>query len=75
MTNDPAILSLEQRVQNGELQKFVFAGGCFWCTEASFDPEFGVAAAYSGYFGGKFPNPTYDQVSAHETDHREVVQS
>lgn len=74
MQNDPQILSLEARVQKGELEKIIFAGGCFWCTEAAFNPEFGVEAAISGYFGGKFPNPTYEDVSGHATDHREVVE-
>lgn len=73
MQNDPKIISLEQQVLDGKLQKIVFAGGCFWCTEASFNPDFGVVSAISGYFGGKFPNPTYEQVSHHETDHRESV--
>lgn len=65
--------NLENKVDKGELQKMVFAGGCFWCTEASFNPEFGVESAVSGYFGGKFPNPTYEEVSGHKTDHRESV--
>ena len=73
MSNDPRIQALETRVQTGELEKIVFAGGCFWCTEASFDPEYGVVQAFSGYFGGKFENPTYEQVSGHQTDHRESV--
>jgi peptide methionine sulfoxide reductase msrA/msrB len=38
-----------------------------------FNPEFGVVEAISGYFGGKFESPTYEQVSSHETDHREAV--
>ncbi len=74
MQNDPKILTLEERIKKGELQKMVFAGGCFWCTEAAFNSEFGVEAAVSGYFGGKFPNPTYEDVSSHSIDHREVVQ-
>lgn len=66
--------NLERDVNNGKLDKLVFAGGCFWCTEAAFNPEFGVTSAVSGYFGGKFQNPTYEEVSNHETDHREAVQ-
>lgn len=57
-----------------KLGKMVFAGGCFWCTEAVFNPLFGVVSATSGYFGGKTGNPTYEQVSNHETDHREAVE-
>jgi peptide methionine sulfoxide reductase msrA/msrB len=71
--NNMTINELDKKVENGELQKMIFAGGCFWCTAASFNPEYGVVEAFSGYFGGKFPNPTYEQISNHETDHREVV--
>lgn len=66
--------NLETQVLNGTLQKVVFAGGCFWCTEAAFNPELGAKNAISGYFGGQYPNPTYEDVSSHKTDHREVVQ-
>jgi peptide methionine sulfoxide reductase msrA/msrB len=71
--NNMTIEELNKKVKNNELQKMVFAGGCFWCTQASFNPEFGVVEAFSGYFGGKFPNPTYEDISSGETDHREVV--
>jgi peptide methionine sulfoxide reductase msrA/msrB len=74
MANDPNIANLDQQVSEGKLQKIIFAGGCFWCTEAAFDPEYGVVQAYSGYFGGTFPNPTYEDVVTETTGHREVVQ-
>jgi len=45
----------------------VFAGGCFWCTEADFEKVEGVADAVSGYTGGSVKNPTYKQVSAGTT--------
>ena len=51
----------------------VFAGGCFWCTEADFDKIPGVVATTSGYTGGKLRNPTYEQVSAGGTGHIEAV--
>jgi peptide-methionine (S)-S-oxide reductase len=51
----------------------VFAGGCFWCTEADFDKVPGVVSTTSGYSGGRVANPTYDQVSAGGTGHIEVV--
>lgn len=63
------IQELDQKVLSGELQKSVFSGGCFWCTEASFDPEYGVVQAVSGFFGGTSPNPTYES----HGDHREGV--
>ncbi len=51
----------------------VFAGGCFWCTEADFDKIPGVISTTSGYTGGKLANPTYKQVSAGGTGHIEAV--
>ena len=51
----------------------VFAGGCFWCTEADFDKIPGVLSTVSGYTGGTLRNPTYEQVSAGGTGHIEAV--
>jgi len=50
-----------------------FAGGCFWCIESDFDKVPGVLATVSGYTGGKTDNPTYEQVTAGNTGHREAV--
>lgn len=51
----------------------VFAGGCFWCTEADFDKLPGVLSTTSGHTGGKTANPTYAKVSSHATGHAEAV--
>ena len=51
----------------------VFAGGCFWCTEADFDKIPGVLETTSGFTGGALRNPTYKQVSAGGTGHIEAV--
>jgi len=51
-----------------------FAGGCFWCVESDFDGVPGVLRTISGYTGGLLKNPTYKQVSAGGTGHREAVQ-
>ena len=51
----------------------IFAGGCFWCTEADFEKLPGVIEAVSGYTDGKTPNPTYQAVSAGHTGHTEAV--
>ena len=56
-----------------KLKEAYFAGGCFWCMEAAFEELKGVKESISGYSGGDQPNPTYEQVSAHETDHLEAV--
>jgi peptide-methionine (S)-S-oxide reductase len=52
----------------------VFAGGCFWCTEADFDKVPGVLATVSGYIAGKAATATYSQVSAGGTGHAEGVE-
>lgn len=54
--------------------KATFAGGCFWCMEPPFEKLGGVKEVLSGYAGGDEPNPTYEQVSAGQTGHAEVVQ-
>ena len=54
--------------------KATFAGGCFWCMEPPFDKLDGVSSTISGYAGGKKKNPTYEEVSAGNTGHTEVVQ-
>lgn len=52
----------------------VFAGGCFWSTEANFEHMPGVIAAVSGFTGGSVRAPTYDQVVRGGTGHVEAVQ-
>ena len=51
----------------------VFAGGCFWCTEADFEKLDGVIEVISGYTGGTVVNPTYEQVSSGNTGHIESI--
>jgi peptide-methionine (S)-S-oxide reductase len=54
-------------------QEAIFAGGCFWCTEADFEKLPGVIEAVSGYIGGSLPNPSYEQVSSGRSGHTEAV--
>jgi len=56
------------------LKAAVFAGGCFWCTEAIFNELKGVKKVVSGYTGGKVANPTYKQVTTGLTGHAECTQ-
>src|SRR5215211_3090528 len=51
----------------------VFAGGCFWCTEAVFLDVVGVKSVESGYTGGTVANPTYKQVCGGDTGHAEAI--
>ncbi len=48
-------------------------GGCFWCLEAVYQELRGVQKIVSGYSGGDFPNPSYEQVCEGSTGHAEVV--
>lgn len=51
------------------------AGGCFWCIEAVFERMKGVNDVVSGYTGDESkPNPTYQQICNHETNHAEACQ-
>ena len=51
----------------------VFAGGCFWCMEPPYDALDGVQATISGYAGGHVEDPSYEEVTAGGTGHREAV--
>lgn len=51
----------------------VFAGGCFWCTEAVFNRLKGVISTTSGYAGGKMENPSYEDISTGDTGYTEAV--
>ena len=50
-----------------------FAGGCFWGVEYFLEQLDGVISVESGYMGGHIENPSYEQVSAHQTGHLEAV--
>lgn len=51
----------------------VFAGGCYWGTEAVFEHVKGVTSAISGYAGGSANDANYRAVSAETTHHAESV--
>jgi len=59
---------------SGRREVAVFAGGCFWSTEANFEQMPGVVAAVSGFAGGRVANPRYEQVVRGGTGHLESVQ-
>ena len=52
----------------------IFAGGCFWCTEAVFLELDGVIGIEPGYIGGKNANPTYEEVCTGNSGHAEGIQ-
>ena len=51
----------------------VFAGGCFWCTEAAFAQLAGVLDVESGYAGGAAETANYEDVCTGQTGHAEAV--
>jgi peptide-methionine (S)-S-oxide reductase len=51
----------------------IFAGGCFWCTEAVFNRVEGVIDVISGYTGGFIKNPAYREVCEGRTGHAEAT--
>jgi len=55
-------------------EQAIFAGGCFWCTEALFLQLEGVIQVLSGYIGGHVSNPTYKEICSGETGHAEAIQ-
>jgi peptide-methionine (S)-S-oxide reductase len=55
-------------------QTAVFAGGCFWGTQAVFERVKGVLKTTTGYSGGSASTATYDQVTTETTGHAESVQ-
>jgi methionine-S-sulfoxide reductase len=60
--------------ESKNLEKALFAGGCFWCMEAPFAKLTGVVSVVSGFTGGKEANPTYKEVSAGKTGHAEAIE-
>ena len=56
-----------------ELKNAYFASGCFWCITPTFQERPGVRQVTSGYCGGDEENPTYQDVKAQKTGHRETV--
>lgn len=55
-------------------QTAIFAGGCFWCTEAVFEPVKGVSSVVSGYAGGSKESAKYNLVSGGGTQHAEAIE-
>ncbi len=52
-------VDIKDTVDYENLKVATFAGGCFWCMEASFEAREGVVEAISGYTGGTVEHPTY----------------
>ncbi len=68
LTNNKGDLKMSNKTETA-----IFAGGCFWCTEAFFTDLKGVEKVVSGYIGGKTENPTYKEVCGGYTGHAEAI--
>jgi len=62
------------KMDNTKTETAIFAGGCFWCTEAFFTDLKGVEKVVSGYIGGATVNPSYKDVCTGQTGHAEAIQ-
>ena len=53
--------------------KAYFAGGCFWCITPIYK-IYGVSRVTAGYCGGDEADPSYKDVKAQKTGHRETLE-
>ena len=66
----PAVDETQSTVKH---ETAVFAGGCFWGVQTTFQLIKGVTATTAGYSGGSPSTATYAQVSSESTGHAESV--
>jgi peptide-methionine (S)-S-oxide reductase len=65
--------TMDEESTGAKHETAVFAGGCFWGVQTTFQRIKGVTATTAGYSGGSASTATYDQVSSESTGHAESV--
>ena len=65
--------TLDEQNPTAKHETAVFAGGCFWGVQTTFQRIKGVTATTAGYSGGSASTATYGQVSSESTGHAESV--
>ena len=56
-----------------KIEKAMFAAGCFWGVQATFDKIKGIIKTTVGYTGGNLRNPSYEDVCSDKTGHAEAI--
>lgn len=54
-------------------QTIVFGAGCFWGVEKHFEQLNGVKSAKSGYAGGNYDNPSYEDVLKYRNNSKNII--
>ena len=69
----PAPVMDEHATGAGHTETAVFAGGCFWGVQTTFERIKGVKKTWAGYSGGTKETANYEAVSSETTQHAESV--